>query len=107
MVQQAGGRFDVGPVALLPDRVRSLVAVALPRLSLDQNDVQVFLGPSQPLGQNAGVALVHEQQNTGGFAAGQVDQQLVDRVSLFEISLEKKADDWQRGQRAEATRRCR
>lgn len=83
MVQQAGSRCDVGPVALLPERVGSLVAVALPRLALYEHHVQVFLGPSQPLGQNAAVALVHKQQNSGGFAAGQVHQQLIDRVSLL------------------------
>lgn len=34
VVQQAGSWFDVGPVAILPDWVRSLVAVALPCLAL-------------------------------------------------------------------------
>lgn len=48
----------------------------------------MFLGPSQPLEQNTAVALIHKQQNSGGFAAGQVSKQLIDRVSLFEISLE-------------------
>lgn len=89
VVQQAGGRPDVGPAAVLPARVQPLVVVGLPRLALDKNHVGVLLGPSQPLGQNAAVALIHKQQNTCGLAAGQVGQQLVDRVSLLEISLER------------------
>lgn len=72
VVQKAGGRFDGGPVALLPDWVQSLVTVALPGLALDQNYIQVLLGPSQPLGENTAVALIHKQQNAGRFAAGQV-----------------------------------
>lgn len=78
VVQQAGRRADVGPAAVLPDRVQPLVVVGLPCLALDQNHVEVFLGPPQPLGQNSTVALIHKQQNTSRPAAGQIGQQLVD-----------------------------
>lgn len=88
VVQQAGRGADVGPAAVLPAWVQPLLVVGLPCLALDQNHVEVFLGPSQPLGQNATVALIHKQQNTSRLAAGQVGQQLVDRVSLLQISLE-------------------
>lgn len=72
------------------------MTVALPCLALYQDDIQVFLGPSQPLGQNTAVALVHKQQNTGRFAAGQISQQVIDSVSLFEISLEYERDNCRR-----------
>lgn len=35
VVQQAGRRADVGPAAVLPDRVQPLVVVGLPCLALD------------------------------------------------------------------------
>lgn len=72
MVQQAGGRADVGPAAVFPARVQPLVVVGLPRLTRDQHHIEVFLGSSQPLGQNAAVALIHKQQDTSGLAASQV-----------------------------------
>lgn len=78
VVQQAGRRADVGPAAVLPARVQPLVIVDLPRLILDQNHIEMFLGPSQPLGQNTAVTLVHKQQNASRPAAGQVSQQFID-----------------------------
>lgn len=72
VVQEAGSRFNVGPVTLLPDWVYPLVTVALPCLALYQNYIRVFLGPSEPLGQNTAVALIHKQQNTGRFATSQI-----------------------------------
>ena len=89
VVQQAGRRADVGPAAVLPAWAQSLVVVGLPCLALDQNHIQVFLWPSQPLRQNAAVALIHKQQNTSCLAASQVGKKLIDRVSLFKISLER------------------
>lgn len=90
VVQEAGGRPDDRPASLLPAGAQplGLVGVALPGRALDQNHVEVFLGPSQPLGQDAAVALVHEQQDTSRPAAGQVGQQLIDRVSLLQVGLE-------------------
>lgn len=85
VAQQAAGGADVGPAALVPAGARPLAAV--PALALDQNHVAVFLGPPQPLGQNAAVALIHKQQHARGPAAGQVGQQLVDRVSLLRVGL--------------------
>lgn len=82
MVQQAGGRAE-RPAATLP-----------PCLALDQNHVEVFLGATQPLGQNAAVALVHKQQNPSGPAAGEVGQQLGDRVALLQIGLQGKRTDF-------------
>lgn len=64
------------------------MVVGLPRLTRDQHHIEVFLGSSQPLGQNAAVALIHKQQDTSGLAASQVGKQLVDRVALLQISLE-------------------
>lgn len=85
MVEQADRRADEGPAVVLRAWVQPLVLVVmgLPWLALDQDHVEVFLGPSQPLGQNAAVALIHKQQNTSGLAACQVGQQLVDRISLL------------------------
>lgn len=80
MVQQAGCRADVWPVVVFPPWVQPLVlvVVCLPCLALDQNHIEVFLGPSQPFGQNTAIALIHKQQNASGLAACQVGQQLVD-----------------------------
>lgn len=71
VVQQARSRADEGPAAVLPARVHPLVlvVVGLSCLALDQNHVEVFLGASQPLGQNPTVALIYKQQNTSCPAA--------------------------------------
>lgn len=49
----------------------------------------MFLGASESLGQDAAVALIHEKQNSSGLAASQVRQQLIDRVSLLQVSLDR------------------
>lgn len=96
VVQQAGRRADVGPAAVFPARVQPLVIVGLPCLILDQNHIEMFLGPSQPLGQNTTVTLIHKQQNTSCPAAGQVGQQFIDWVSLLQVSLQREGDVWKR-----------
>ena len=79
MVQQADGWADEGPAAVIPAGAYPLVlvGVALSGLTLDQNHVEVFLGTSESLGQNAAVALVHKKQDSSRPTAGQVSQQLI------------------------------
>lgn len=111
VVQQAGGGADVPPAAVLPAGVRPRLVEGRPRLTGDQHHVEVLLGSSQPLGQDAAVALVHKQQHAGGPAAGQVSQQLVDRVALLQVSLGHERGGQQRSTRVIlsiylAERRC-
>lgn len=85
MVQEAGGRADKRPVVVIPAWVYLLIllVVGLSGRALNQNHIQVFLGSSQPFGQNSTVALIHKEQNPSRSAASQVGQQLIDRVALL------------------------
>lgn len=75
------------PAAILPAGACPRLVEGWPRLTWDQHHVEVLLGSSQPLGQDAAVALVYKQQDASGPAAGQVGQQLIDRVALLQVGL--------------------
>lgn len=89
VIQQTGCRVDYIPAAVLPASVRPPVLVIVTGLALDQNHVEVLLRSHQPLGQNTTVTLIHKQQNPSCPAASEVDQQLIDQVSLLQISLRR------------------
>lgn len=74
MIQKAGGWTYEGPVVFIPGLFHplSLEGVRLPDWTLDENHIEVFLGASESLGQDAAVALIHEKKNSSGLAASQV-----------------------------------